>query len=68
MELASEVSGRMIARVTQQELADSVGSVREVVARVLINLSREEIITREGPLVVITDPERLRSIAESLDE
>jgi CRP/FNR family transcriptional regulator, cyclic AMP receptor protein len=68
MELASEIDGRLIARVTQQELADSVGSVREVVARVLLNLGREEVIAREGPLVVITDPERLRAIAESLDE
>jgi CRP/FNR family transcriptional regulator len=68
MELATGVDGRMIARVTQQELADSVGSVREVVARVLINLSRDEVIAREGAFVVITDPERLRSIAESLDE
>ncbi len=41
LDLASEQqgpSGPLIARVTQQELAEAVGSVREVVARVLRDL------------------------------
>jgi CRP/FNR family cyclic AMP-dependent transcriptional regulator len=68
LELASEVNGRFVARVTQQELADSVGSVREVVARVLLSMSHDGLIVREGPVVVIEDVERLRILSQSFDE
>ena len=51
----------LMAPVTQQQLADSVGSVREVVARVLGELRSDGLIisSREG--IVVSDPERLRS-------
>lgn len=45
---ASQQHGRDLqARVTQQELADAVGSVREVVIRALARL-REEGVVRTG--------------------
>jgi CRP/FNR family transcriptional regulator, cyclic AMP receptor protein len=68
LELASEINGRRVARVTQQELADSVGSVREVVARVLLAMSHDGLVAREGPVVVIQDPVRLTQLAKSFDE
>ncbi|MFF3569283.1 Crp/Fnr family transcriptional regulator [Nocardia jiangxiensis] len=66
MKLAVEVDRRLVVRVTQQELADSVGSVREVVARVLVALVDEGILVREGPLLVVLDRQRLTSLAEGL--
>lgn len=61
LELArrDRASGRLIAPVTQQALADSIGSVREVVARTLALLRDEGLIeTRKGEIVLL-DPERL---------
>lgn len=46
----------LIARVTQQELADSVGSVRPVVARALAELRNEGLIASTSDGIVIPDP------------
>ena len=49
----------LVARLSQQELADAVGSVREVVARVLARLRDDGLLrTREGE-VELLDPGRL---------
>lgn len=51
----------LVAAVTQQQLADGVGSVREVVARALREL-RERGAVATGPRgIVIIDPQALRS-------
>lgn len=50
-----------IAQVTQQQLADGVGSAREVVARVLHELREEKLVATGVRSVVLLDPERLRS-------
>jgi CRP/FNR family cyclic AMP-dependent transcriptional regulator len=52
-------AGTLEARVTQQELADAVGSVREVVARALRDLRRLGIVATSTDSVVILDPIRL---------
>jgi CRP/FNR family cyclic AMP-dependent transcriptional regulator len=61
LDLASEQrqGGRLVARVSQQALADAVGSVREVIVRVLHDLRSEGVIqtSRDGIEVLI--PERL---------
>ena len=49
----------LTARVTQQELADAVGSVREVVARVLRDLRQAGVVTTAADAVVILDAARL---------
>lgn len=54
-------SGGMVARVSQQELADAVGSVREVVARVLRDLRVAGILTTSSDSVLILDAARLHS-------
>jgi CRP/FNR family transcriptional regulator len=51
--------GRLVARVSQQELADAVGSVREVVARVLRELRLAAIVATGPDSVVILDAARL---------
>jgi len=50
-----------IVPVTQQQLADGVGSAREVVARVLHELREEKLVDTKVGSVVLLEPERLRS-------
>jgi CRP/FNR family cyclic AMP-dependent transcriptional regulator len=49
----------LVARVSQQELADAVGSVREVVARVLGELRRLHLVETSAAGIVIRDPPAL---------
>ena len=51
--------GHLVARVSQQELADSVGSVREVVARVLRDFRLERLVVTAPDSIHILDPVRL---------
>jgi CRP/FNR family transcriptional regulator len=48
--------GRLVARVSQQELADAVGSVREVVARVLRDLRLRGLLATAPDSISILDP------------
>jgi CRP/FNR family cyclic AMP-dependent transcriptional regulator len=62
LDLAStrqEPAGRLAARVSQQELADAAGSVREVVAWVLRELRTAGIIATAVDHIVILDATRL---------
>ncbi|WP_405970756.1 Crp/Fnr family transcriptional regulator [Streptomyces sp. NBC_00988] len=68
LKLSVDVEGRQTVRVTQQELADSVGSVREVVGRVLLALCDEGILCREGSTIVIRDPQRMASLSQGDEE
>jgi len=58
---AERPAGRpvLVARVTQSDLADAVGSVREVVVRVLRQLRDDGLIETGRDGIVIVDPERL---------
>jgi CRP/FNR family transcriptional regulator, cyclic AMP receptor protein len=49
----------LVASVTQRELADAAGTVREVVVRVLRDLRQEGVIRTERDRIVILDPARL---------
>src|SRR5262245_49950426 len=51
--------GRLTASVSQQDLANSVGSVREVVARVLAELRAEHLVHTSPGRVEILDPVRM---------
>jgi CRP/FNR family transcriptional regulator len=53
--------GRLVARVSQQELADAAGSVREVVARVLRDFRVAGIVATSPDSVLILDASRLHS-------
>ncbi|HEY3213648.1 MAG TPA: Crp/Fnr family transcriptional regulator [Actinomycetota bacterium] len=62
LDLASDQQrpqGRLVAGVSQQELADAVGSVREVVARVLRDLRLAGIVATSPDSVLIVDAARL---------
>jgi CRP/FNR family transcriptional regulator, cyclic AMP receptor protein len=62
LDLASvqqQPDGPLQARVSQQELADAVGSVREVVARALRDLRAAGIVSTSTDRVVILDPAQL---------
>jgi CRP/FNR family transcriptional regulator, cyclic AMP receptor protein len=59
--------GGAVVHLTQQELAESVGSVREVVARVLAHLREEGVLSRDARSIAVSDPDRLREIAENID-
>ena len=49
----------LVARLSQQELADAAGSVREVVARVLGKLCDEGLLRTHGRELELLEPARL---------
>lgn len=53
----------LVASITQQELADAVGSVRQVVARALGELRREGLVATGGGGVRLLDPDALHQQA-----
>lgn len=53
--------GELVAPVTQQQLADAVGSVRQVVGRVLADLHADGLVRPIRHGVVVLDAERLRA-------
>ncbi len=67
LNLAAErqlTSGKiLIASVTQQEIADAVGSVREVVARALRQLSEEGLLKNTPDGIVILEPAGLLEVS-----
>jgi CRP/FNR family transcriptional regulator, cyclic AMP receptor protein len=54
--------GELMAPISQQELADAVGTAREVVVRELRELREEGAVQTGRDGIVIRDPERLASI------
>jgi CRP/FNR family transcriptional regulator, cyclic AMP receptor protein len=52
--------GRLVAQVTQQALADAVGSVRDVVARELRELSTAGLVVTSHGKVLVTDEDGLK--------
>ena len=59
------VVGRLEVRATHADLADSIGSSREVVSRSLRGLRTLQIVETAPGLVRILDPERLASIVRA---
>ena len=64
LDLASDQQhpDELAASISQQELADAVGSVREVVVRVLRELREERTVETRRDRIIIRDPERLSGI------
>jgi len=59
---ASRQQGRgLIVRITQQELADAVGSVRPVVARIIRDFRTEGIITTSSDGIIVLKPAELHA-------
>lgn len=57
------LSEELAAAISQQELADAVGTVREVVVGVLRELRTQGCIRTRRDAIVVVDPERLSAIA-----
>jgi CRP/FNR family cyclic AMP-dependent transcriptional regulator len=55
--------GTLVARVTQQELADAIASTREVVARAIRDLRRAGLVAASRKGIVVSDPVGLREEA-----
>lgn len=64
LDSASEVAGRgdVVASITQQQLADSVGTVREVVARILGELREEGLVSTSRGQIRIVDLPRFAAL------
>jgi CRP/FNR family transcriptional regulator, cyclic AMP receptor protein len=56
---------QLVVRITQQELADATGTVREVVVRVLRELRQEGVVQTGSHGITVLEPERLFSAAEA---
>jgi CRP/FNR family transcriptional regulator len=56
-------SGRLETRATQQDLADSIGSVREVVARAIGELRERRLLETSHRVIRVTDPHALERFA-----
>jgi CRP/FNR family transcriptional regulator len=63
---ARDQHGRPVVRITQQGLANAVGSVRDVVARVLRDLRSDGLVITSHGRVVLTDEEGLEREAAQL--
>jgi CRP/FNR family transcriptional regulator, cyclic AMP receptor protein len=57
--------GELVVAIHQQELADAVGTVREVVVRALRELRRDGLMLTRRDGIVLLDPERLAAEAHA---
>lgn len=58
-EQSGSAEGELVAQISQQELADAVGTVREVVVRVLRELRQDGVVRTERDRIVLLEPARL---------
>lgn len=63
MDLAVRRDGELIVTASHQEIADAVGSVREVVSRTLVGMRQEGLVCRLDRETLLLDPARLHAIA-----
>jgi CRP/FNR family transcriptional regulator, cyclic AMP receptor protein len=57
--LGTKHGRELVLRVSHQEIADAIGSVREVVSRALCRFQDEGLVERRGRLLVLRDPAAL---------
>jgi CRP-like cAMP-binding protein len=63
LDLAVREDGHLLVRAGHQELANAIGSVREVISRTLLRMQREGLIARRDGALVLLDPRRLHELA-----
>lgn len=59
LDIAVRDGRQLVARTTHQEIANAVGSVREVVSRVLRSMQGQQLVRQEGGRLVLVDAARL---------
>jgi CRP-like cAMP-binding protein len=67
LDLADKQDDLLVVHASQQDIADAIGSVREVVSRAIVSLRDEGIIRRNDRVYVICDPARLHEAAVDND-
>jgi CRP-like cAMP-binding protein len=67
LDLSEKHGDLLVVHASQQDIADAIGSVREVVSRAIISLRDEGIIRRNDRVYVISDPRRLHDAAVDND-
>jgi CRP-like cAMP-binding protein len=65
LNLAVRESNGLVARVTHEELASAVGSIREVISRTLKELDDENLIDRRPGSIHLCDPAALHRVASA---
>jgi CRP-like cAMP-binding protein len=65
LDLAVRERGALVVRATQQELASAIGSVREVVARTLRDLTDQDLIARTPEGIVLLRPAELHRMVSA---
>jgi CRP-like cAMP-binding protein len=63
MDLAVSRDGVLVVAAGHQEIAEAIGSVREVVSRTLVRLRNERIVDRHDGETLLLDPAALHAIA-----
>lgn len=64
LDLAERDGGRLVVRASQQDVANAIGSVREVVSRVLGALRADGLVARDGAVEAILDPAGVHRVAK----
>jgi CRP-like cAMP-binding protein len=64
LELSERRGDQLVVTASQQDIADAVGSVREVISRIVVQLRDEGLIRREDNAYVLVDCPRLRLLAD----
>lgn len=63
LDLAIREEGQLRVEASQQDVANAIGSVREVVSRAIVGLRDDGLIRREGSAYVLIDPASLHRVA-----
>ena len=63
MDLAVRQDGEFVVAASHQEIADAIGSVREVASRTLRRLKDEGVVDRRDGTIVVLDPARLHAMS-----
>jgi CRP-like cAMP-binding protein len=63
LDLASRREGGLVVDARVKDIADAVGTTREVMTRILGELRRDGLVERQGRTLVLPDPRRLHEIA-----
>ena len=64
LDLAERDAGQLVVAASQQDIADAIGSVREVVSRATIWLRDEGFIRRSGRVYVLDNPAGLHAMTQ----
>lgn len=62
--LSEKRGSQLVVAASQQDIADAIGSVREVISRIIMQIRDEGLIRREGGVYVILDSARMALLSE----